>query len=430
MIGELKNIPLMPEHLKFAGRIGKGGAGEVFKVVDVTGKHLALKKITDSWQQQELAAISRLRNLPVHENLTQIFHAGKMPDGNFYYTMELADNANPNGEYLPDTLVYRMRNNLPGADELCRILADVASGVEHMHKYGLFHGDIKPENIIFINGVAKLADFGCIAPDGNAGTCGFVPENPVSMTDRDCYAVCKTLYCVWSQLEASEYPTLPEKFDSHELRLIRRIYLKGCSDKVMHRFADAGELRHALLDCSSSLQCKNTGKSIVILTLSIILAVAAAAFTGWIVWQKYSDGTTPPVTQSASGDPVENNRALYRENEEMYRFVKFSEDLTGEFSGMKDFRNRFESVYKVAPEKLPPEQTDFILDFYRDYDRLAKLRKLLADASIPEDERLKLYKNSNYKELYLKLHKNSLEPDHQYCNTIARLFVELGLHRE
>ena len=151
VIGELNQLPDLPENLKLIQRIGRGGAGDVFAVQDVTGKRLAFKRINTNWPQTEFESISTLRTLPAHPALTQIFHAGVLPQGDFYYTMELADNAGDDRCYIADTLAYRMLNRKIPLDEICRILADAVEGARHLHVNGLFHGDIKPENIIFIN---------------------------------------------------------------------------------------------------------------------------------------------------------------------------------------------------------------------------------------------------------------------------------------
>lgn len=44
-------------------------------------------------------------------------------------------------------------------------MQQVASGAQHMHKHGIGHGDIKPENVLMVpcdggGSVPQLADFG------------------------------------------------------------------------------------------------------------------------------------------------------------------------------------------------------------------------------------------------------------------------------
>ena len=52
-------------------------------------------------------------------------------------------------------------------------------GLEKIHNVGLMHRDVKPANIIFVNGHAKLGDMGLVAnsreSDSLAGTPGFLP---------------------------------------------------------------------------------------------------------------------------------------------------------------------------------------------------------------------------------------------------------------
>lgn len=36
----------------------------------------------------------------------------------------------------------------------------VLQGLAHMHKNGFFHRDMKPENLLLLQGIVKIADFG------------------------------------------------------------------------------------------------------------------------------------------------------------------------------------------------------------------------------------------------------------------------------
>ena len=48
-----------------------------------------------------------------------------------------------------------------GLEKACRIIYDVAEGLETAHKNGVIHRDIKPENILMgKDGSGKLADLG------------------------------------------------------------------------------------------------------------------------------------------------------------------------------------------------------------------------------------------------------------------------------
>ncbi|KEG11112.1 putative protein kinase [Trypanosoma grayi] len=54
------------------------------------------------------------------------------------------------------------------ARELVLVLHDIASGIAYLHSQGIVHRDIKPGNILFVNGVAKIGDFGSAAEERTA----------------------------------------------------------------------------------------------------------------------------------------------------------------------------------------------------------------------------------------------------------------------
>ncbi len=39
-------------------------------------------------------------------------------------------------------------------------MIQIAKGVEYLHEKNIAHGDVKPENIMIHNGIAKIGDFG------------------------------------------------------------------------------------------------------------------------------------------------------------------------------------------------------------------------------------------------------------------------------
>src|SRR6185369_6946180 len=143
---------------------------------------------------REFAGIQRFE--PVSRSssgLVHVLHVGRNDaEGYFYYVMELADGADASGtsgtldDYRPRTLrsdLGRMRQ-LPTADCI-RLALDVVGGLAQLHLHGLVHRDVKPGNIIYVNGRAKLADVGLVSAGGEArtfvGTEGYIPpEGPGS----------------------------------------------------------------------------------------------------------------------------------------------------------------------------------------------------------------------------------------------------------
>ena len=147
--------------LRLLTHCGGGAYGDVYYCEDISGKKMAVKivskkKLGDSWER-ELRGVINYRKITEHApGLLQIFHVEE-DEESFFYTMEPADSAN-DAEYVPDTLAHRLQaGSLPQTD-LLRILSGVFNGIKLIHEAGFTHRDIKPDNILFVKGVPKLAD--------------------------------------------------------------------------------------------------------------------------------------------------------------------------------------------------------------------------------------------------------------------------------
>ena len=132
----------------------KLGAGAHANVVSGTynGKEVAIKILgaTDPHAHAEVAALEALGT--GHSNVVSCLPPVYSPDHkSIYVPMELCD-----------------RNLLTHADTLhgieesdaALLFGHAAAGLRFMHARGVYHLDIKPENILLRDGVAKMADFG------------------------------------------------------------------------------------------------------------------------------------------------------------------------------------------------------------------------------------------------------------------------------
>ena len=75
--------------------------------------------------------------------------------------------------------------------------AVLADGLAHMHQAGLIHRDVKPSNVIFVEGEVRLADIGLVAMSGQrsfVGTEGFVPLEGPGTPAADIYSLGMVLY--------------------------------------------------------------------------------------------------------------------------------------------------------------------------------------------------------------------------------------------
>lgn len=136
--------------------LGQGGMGLVFRVKDKDlDDEVALKTLKadgDESVNERLRQEIKLARLITHPNVVRVHDFGES-DGVRFLTME----------YVPGTTLREMLDvgrrlevtpALQIAKQICRGLAAV-------HKAGIIHGDLKPQNVMVMgNGVVKLMDFG------------------------------------------------------------------------------------------------------------------------------------------------------------------------------------------------------------------------------------------------------------------------------
>jgi serine/threonine protein kinase len=141
-------------------RIGEGSFGEVRRAEAPGGIFVAVKVIyrpvgSDA-DQHEKKAIDRIKNLS-HPFLLST-HAYWIEDGRLHIAMELADGT------TRDRLKACLARGLIGIppEELLRLIKQAAEALDYVHGEGLFHRDVKPDNILIKKGFAKIGDFSLV----------------------------------------------------------------------------------------------------------------------------------------------------------------------------------------------------------------------------------------------------------------------------
>jgi formylglycine-generating enzyme required for sulfatase activity len=248
--------------------IGTGSFGQVWIALDATGSPCALKIIHKGTFDDEVfwKEFEGVKNyLPISRSnmgLVTILHVGKDPQENFYYyTMELADNANDligddwkEYEALSLSLQINQIQMLYPLDEFEEIAINLASGLAHLHENGLVHRDIKPSNVIFINGKAKLADVGLVTKGVEAstfiGTAGYIPPEGPGMPAADVYALGKTFYELLTGKGVQDFPELPTMISdgnkTKSFAAYNLIVAKSCAPNYLERIQDGSELLNSL----------------------------------------------------------------------------------------------------------------------------------------------------------------------------------------
>lgn len=221
---------------------GNGTFGTVYLAEDAIGRRLAVKVVprTGALPERELAGLKNYKDCR-HTNLLAIHHI-EITDSFICCTMDAADDLNRGqGEYLADTLGNRIRKSgRRTGQEIHAMLEDLLQGLEYLHQHGLVHRDIKPDNILWVNGRAVLADAGLIAPSGKgslAGSPGFISPQVLNGDSApapadDFYALGKVIYCALTGLPVRSYPSLPQEVTLRMDVALGYAFRTACSKRI------------------------------------------------------------------------------------------------------------------------------------------------------------------------------------------------------
>lgn len=259
--------PSIPDY-ELVRPIGAGSYGEVWLARSMTSVWRAVKVVRrDRFAdprpfERELAGITRFQQTVVGEpRQLALLHVGGLPEGGFYYVMELADDAGGREEIAPESYVpltlkelLQRRSRLPGAEAL-RIAVDLGRALAALHARGLVHRDVKPSNIILVQGLPKLADLGLVASTEktltSVGTPSYLPPEGAGTPRADVFSLGKVLYELATGEPAGQFPVLPaaalSRPDRDLVLELNTICLRATEPEPAARYADAHELLQDLL---------------------------------------------------------------------------------------------------------------------------------------------------------------------------------------
>jgi len=137
--------------------IGEGGMGAVFEGENVRiQRRVAIKVVHAAYAsdsgvmarfQREAQAAGRIGN----DHILEVLDLGALPDGSQYMVLEFLD-----GEPLSKRIERRGRMT---PQELTPLLLQMLKGLGAAHGAGIFHRDLKPDNLFILKEKAGIPDF-------------------------------------------------------------------------------------------------------------------------------------------------------------------------------------------------------------------------------------------------------------------------------
>lgn len=194
-------------------RLGRGGMATVFQARDLRHERTVAIKVLNDDVAAGIGAARFLREIRIaagltHPHILSVYDSGEIA-GMLYYVMPVAE-----GRSLRDRL--NADGQLPVAEAL-RIAREVAAALDYAHRRKVVHRDVKPENILFQEANALVADFGIGKVLGDAGgvtqTGSFIgtpaymsPEQALGDDEVDARTDIYSLGCVLYEMLSGKLP--------------------------------------------------------------------------------------------------------------------------------------------------------------------------------------------------------------------------------
>ena len=145
--------------------IGRGGMATVYLARDVMRDRLVAVKVLSDEVSSALGTERFRREIRLaaqltHPNILAVYDSGEVGEA-LYLVMPYVD-----GGSLRSRII---RERQLTVDDAVRISTEVASALDYAHRQGVIHRDVKPENILFADGHAFVADFGVARAINAAG---------------------------------------------------------------------------------------------------------------------------------------------------------------------------------------------------------------------------------------------------------------------
>jgi len=260
-----KTVPRQRERYELRAELGRGRMGVVYRVWDtLLEREVALKVLSEAGLgkegqvrfRRESRVLARLK----HPNIVTLYEIGER-SGVPYIAMELVEGRN---------LSQISHLDIPQALD---IVMQMCAALEHAHRQGVIHRDIRPENVMLTrDGTVKVLDFGLarIIERASLTGSGELIGTPLYMSPEqvrggavdhrsDLYALGAVLYKLvagrppfqgdpWQVIRAhlEDSPPSPRLLNPAVSSALERTILKLLAKSPQERFSSAAEAGEAL----------------------------------------------------------------------------------------------------------------------------------------------------------------------------------------
>jgi serine/threonine protein kinase len=234
-LADLPQDFVLADRFRIQRKLGSGGFGVAYQVFDSLGDVVRVIKLVTKDRRSVYERLRReyktLTNLPDHPHVVKVVWADRMADAKHtpYIVFEYVEGLDVSD--LIDAEALSLEDSL-------RIVREAAEGLNHLHKHGVYHQDVKPSNLLWTDKGVRIIDFNVAVAEndevqGGGGTRRYIPPDfdysrepdALDRIDRDLYALGISFYeCLTGKYPFDE-PTPPIKTQPRDPRQI-----KGCSD--------------------------------------------------------------------------------------------------------------------------------------------------------------------------------------------------------
>jgi serine/threonine protein kinase len=211
----LQQDDVLADRFRVQEKLGSGGFGVVYKVFDSFGDVIRVIKVITHDRRSVYERLRReyktLTQLPEHLHVVKVVWADRFNDNKQtpYIVFDYVEGLDVSDLIDAEAL---------SVNDAIQIIMQSAKGLDHLHKNGIYHQDMKPSNLLWTDKGVRIIDFNVAVSEkdeikGGGGTRRYLPPDydvniepsKEDRIDRDLFALGITFYeCLTGQFPFKE----------------------------------------------------------------------------------------------------------------------------------------------------------------------------------------------------------------------------------